>query len=217
MIFQYFLLFFIVDEELCTLREKMEQDYKDISIRDLCVQRSGGCDVMFFSLDENYCTMMSKMTDAKGSKMFKDLWGKYGRKLKDEVVTMEIIFKNLWLPLCDELKLVIQQFLSGETSTEDINEYLKMFHTDYEALEQEFLLLSKVFIHGTEHHLDERKIEVKAAIHRVKKYKKLFDTREAAQVILLLQEKLGLKGDFSVVANLDKVSIAHCVCEAWLL
>jgi hypothetical protein len=206
--FTIFVILFLVDQERRILREKIERDCNELSIRDLCVKKSGRYDVAFFNLEEKFCTMISRITEIKYSRIFDKLWRKYGEKLKDKVLTMEVIFENLWLPVCEKLMLINQQFLSGDMLLKDIDKYLKLFDTDYEALEEEFLLLLTFFSDDTASYVNnEVKRKLGAIIERVKNYKKLFDARDAAQAILSLQEKIGLKGDFSAIEHLEKVSV----------
>jgi hypothetical protein len=152
--------------------------------------------------------MMARITEIKCSRIFDKLWRKYGEKLKDKVLTMEVIFENLWLPICDKLMLISQQFLSGDMLLKDIEKYLKMFGTDYEALETEMLLLLTFFSDKTASSVNnEVKNELIVRIERVKNYKDLFDAHDAAQAILSLREKIGLEGDFSAIEKLEKVSL----------
>ena len=194
------------------MREKNEEDYNNLSIRTLCVKRSGGYDVMFFSLDEKFCTMISGITEIKNSRIFDKLWRKNGGKLKDKVLTMEEIFENLWLPICDQLMSINQQFLSGDMLLKDVDKYLKLFDTDYQALEKEFLLLSSFFSDNTTFNVNEVKRRLGTKIERVKSYKELFDARDAAQTILLLRQKIGLEGDFSEIENLEEVTSLYTSC-----
>ncbi len=208
------MFYFLVDGELGILRKKIEQDYNDVSIRDLCSERSGSHQVNFFKLEEKYCKMVSGITEIKCSRIFGRLWQKYGEKFKDETVTMEIIFDKMWLRICDKLNSVSQQFLSGNMRLKDVDKYLKMFDPDYEALEKEFVLLSG-FLNGKTTPLDQVKKGLRVTIERVKNYKKLFDARDAAEAILDLRKRMGLQGDFSAVENLEEVRfLLFCACSA---
>ena len=200
--------FVLVDAELRILREKIVQNYNELSIRDLCAKRSGRYDVMFFKLDHKYCEMMSKITEIKCSLIFNKLWQKYGEILKDEVITMEIIFNKMWSRICEELKSTNQQFLDGEMRLQKIDEYSNMFK-NYDALQEEFMLLSKHFSETTTS-LVKGKLGV--IIKKVKNYKELFDAQQAAQTILQLKKTVGLEGDFSEVEKIEKVRLYFLVC-----
>ena len=204
------LYLFLVDNEL--LHKKIEQDYNNLSIRDLCCKRSESHVVTFFNLEEKFCAMMSGITEIKSSRIFDKLWRKNGGKLKDKVLTMEEIFENLWLPICDQLMSINQQFLSGDMLLKDVDKYLKLFDTDYQALEKEFLLLSRFFSDSTAFNVSEVKRTLGTKIERVKSYKELFDARDAAQTILLLRETIGLEGDFSEIENLEEVTSLYTSC-----
>ncbi len=191
------------------MREKNEQSYNELSIRDLCTERSGVCEIVVFNLDEKFTKMVSRITGMKRSRIFNKLWLKYGENVRSEKVTMEIIYDNIWLGICEELKSVNQQFLDGEMQLEKLDEYLDMFKMDYDALEKEFILLSSCF-RDTTTNLDHVKEKLGTRIKQVKNYKKLFDARQAAETILGLQKRLGLEGDFSEVEKIEKVSIFCC-------
>ena len=199
------MLYFLVDEEIFALREKFVQDYDELSIRDLCTRRSGEYNVLFFKLNDKFYEMVSRITEIKRSHIFNKLWQKYSEKLKNEVVTMEDIFKKVWSIILDKLKLINQQFLDGEMQFKKVDKYLNMCKTDYDALEEEFMLLSRYFS-GTAH-LDEVTKTLAVRIRKVKRYKKLSDARQAAQAILDLQKKMGLKGDFAEVEGIKEVRL----------
>ena len=204
-----FAILFLVDEGLRVWREKIEQDIVHVAIGDLCVKSSKRHIVTFFNLEleEKFCTMMSGVLKIKRSRIFRLLWQKKGKKVKDKVLTMEVIFDDLWLPICNKLVLINQQFLSGDMLLKDVDRYLKLCESDYEALKNEFLLLSKFFSDDTSFCVNELETELRVGVERVMNYKKLFDARDAAKAILLLRETIGLKGDFSAIENLDKVSL----------
>ena len=200
-------IFFSVDDELRVLRKKIDQDYDDLSICELCTPET--CDVKYFELDEMSCEMVSKMPALKGSRMFNNLWQKYGGSIRDSVVSVEMIF-TIWSKICDELQSKNQEFIDGKMQLQKVDEYIKMFKNDYKALEDEFMLLSKYFGDETTK-LDHVKEELGLVINKMKSYKKLFDTRQAAQAILELRERLDLKGDFSDVEGIEQVRILSYV------
>ncbi len=195
-------MFFLVDKELHVFRDKIVQDHNELRICDLC---TGGYDIIYFNLDGKFNEMVSNITKLKRSQIFNALWKKYGDKLKDETVTMEIILDKVWLRTCEELQSINKTFLNGEMQLKKINEYLSMFTKDYNALEEEFLLLSRYFNDRT--NLDQIKKKLGAIIKKVKSYNKLFDARQAAQAILDLQKAMGLEGDFSQVESIEKVRL----------
>ena len=204
-----FLLFshcFLVDDELGVLRERIGQDYNDLSIRDLCPPgTSRGRNMIFFKLDDKSYEMVSKMPKMKSSRIFNLLWQKHCEKLKDEIVTMEMLF-DIWSQICDSLILINQKFHDGEMQLREVDKYVEMFKTDYTALEDEFTLLSNYFDGATAHLVQERK-KLGVVINKVKSYRKLFEARQAAQAILDLQKALNLKGGFSEVERIEKVRV----------
>ncbi len=211
-----FVLFFLVDEELRVLRDKIAQDYNELPICKLCCKRSGGYDMMYFKIDDKFYRMATMITELKRSQIFNALWGKYSEKLKDEVVTMEIIFSKMWSTIYGKLNSINQQFIDGEMQLKKVDKYLNIFKMDYNALEKEFVLLSRYF-NGTRH-LDETKKKLGAVIKKVKSYKKLFHAQQAAQAILDLQKAMGLEGDFSQVEKIKKVRLKYFVSSLlWFL
>ena len=173
---------------------------------DLCTEKSGRHDMVFLKLDDKFYEMVSKIAEMKRSRIFNILWKKYGEKLKDEVVTMEIIFTEIWSKICGKLQSINRQLLDGEMKLKKLDKYLAMFKTDYVAFKEEFMLLSRYF-NDTAMHLDQIEEKLGVRIRKVKRYKKLFDARQAAQAILKLQKAMGLTGDFSEVEKIEKVRL----------
>ena len=152
--------------------------------------------------------MVSNITEMKSSRIFNVLWKKYGEHFNRKSVTMKIILYEVWLKICEELQSINQKFLNGNMKLRVIDEYLNIFEMDYEALKKEFMLLSKYFNGAADLEQTEEKLVLR--IRKVKCYLKLYDAQQAAQAILKLQKALGLKGDFSKVESIDKVSIYSC-------
>ena len=191
------------------MREKIKQDLTNLSICDLCNPgRSGGCDDVFFKLDGKYNEMVLKIPEIKDSHFFKKLWEKHGRKWcdRDDVVTVELLF-TIWSKICLKLKSKNQRFVSGEMQLKKIDKYVKTFK-DYKALEEEFVLLSS-FFSDTTTHLDQVKQKLGLVINKVKSYKNLFNTQQAAQAILELQIALDLQGDFSEIKGIEEVRLIY--------
>ncbi len=193
------------------------QDYNELAICDLCAKRSGGYDVMYFKLDDKFYEMVSKIPELKRSRIFNALWKKYGEKLNnEEAVTMEIILNKMWSRICDKLNSINEQFIDGEMQLKKVDKYLNIFGMDYNALQEEFMLLSRYF-YGTRH-LDQINKKLRAVIKKVKSYKKLFHAQQAAQAILDLQKAMGLEGDFSQVEKIEEVGLKYFVSSLlWFL
>jgi hypothetical protein len=165
--------------------------------------------MVFLKRDDKFYEMVSKITEIKSSQIFNKLWKKYGEKLKDKVVTMEIILNKIWSRICEKLKSINKKFLDGEMQLKKVYKYLDMFNkTDYNALEEEFMLLSRHFSGPTQ--LDEVTKKLGISIKKVKSYKQLFDAWQAAHAIQDLQKVMGLKGDFSEVENVKEVEYTLC-------
>ena len=158
--------------------------------------------MIYFKFDENSYEMVSKMPAIKGSRFFKNLWQKYGKSVKDNVVSVDMIF-TIWSKICEKLDLRNKEFLNGKMQLKKIDKYIKMFQMDFKALEDEFMLLSKYF--GKTTQLDQVQKKLEHVMNKVKSYRKLFDTQQAAQAILELREALHLEGDFSEVERIEKV------------
>ena len=142
------------------------------------------------------------MPAIKGSRFFEDLWQKYGKSVKDNVVSVDMIF-TIWSKICEKLDSRNKEFLNGKMQLKKIDKYIKMFQMDFKALEDEFMLLSKYF--GKTTQLDQVQKKLEHVMNKVKSYRKLFDTQQAAQAILELREALHLEGDFSEVERIEKV------------
>ena len=200
---QFFIPCFLVDDKLRVLRDKIKQDHTNLSIRVLCTPtRSGKCHDEFFNLDEKSNEMVLKIPAVKDSQIFKKLWEKYSGRIKDGVVTVEMLYK-IWSKISKKLKSKNQDIVSGEMQVKKIRKYVDMFKMDYKALEDEFMLLSKYFNGAT--HLDQVKKKLGVVIDKVKSYEKLFSTQQAAQAILQLQQALDLQGDFSEIEEIEEV------------
>lgn len=159
--------------------------------------------MIFFRLNDKSYEMVSKISEINGSRFFKNLWQKYGGSLRDNVVSVDMIF-TVWSKICMKLDTRNQEFLNGNMQLKKVDKYIKMFQMDYKALENEFMLLSKYFGDKTTQ-LDEVKKKLGLVIDKVKSYEKLFDTQQAALAILELREALDLQGDFSEVERIKKV------------
>ena len=162
--------------------------------------------MLFFNLDERFHKMVSKITDIKSSLIFKTLWEKHGGELNDEIVKMEIIFENIWLPICKKISEINKEFLDGEMELKKVDEYLNICK-NYDAMELEFILISRHFNETA--NLEKVKKKLKIIMGKVKSYKKLFDARQAAEAIMQLQNRMGLKGDFSEVKWIEEVRLFH--------
>lgn len=147
--------------------------------------------------------MACRVTEIKRSLLFEKLWLKYSANVNDKEVTLEIIFTEIWLKIREKLKLIHRQFLNGEIQVNKIDKYLRLFEMDYDAFEKEFMLLSRFFQHTVS--LEQAKKIVSDRMAEVKSYKKLSAAHQAARVILELQQKMDLKGDFSEVEKIEKV------------
>ena len=66
------------------------------------------------------------------------------------------------------------------------------------------MLLLKYF-GGKTTQLDQVQKKLEHIMNKVKSYRKLFDTQQAAQAILELRDTLHLEGDFSEVERIEKV------------
>lgn len=160
--------------------------------------------------------MVSKIPEIKDSRIFDKLWQKYGKRFRDDdVVTIEKLYA-IWLKVCERLASKTQEFLSGKMQLRKVDKYVNMFEMNYTALEDEFALLSS-FFDGAKTQL--AKAKLRFVIKKVKRYRNLFDTRQAAQAILKLQEALDLQGDFSEVTSIEKVRvyILFCACSHALI
>ena len=152
--------------------------------------------------------MVLNLTDIKNSQIFRVMWEKYGKELKKELVTMEIIFSKMWSRICKELQLICQQFHDGKVKLREIDECLNMFKMDYDALIDDIILLSRFFKNTAQ--LEQIENKLVDIMEKVKSYKKLVNARQAAHAIVNLENVIGLKGDFSQVRNIEKVWHIHC-------
>ena len=201
MTFTFFPIIFLVDKKLQSLRDKIVMDVDEISILELCIEKFKRYDVVIFELDDRTCEMVLEITELKRSSMFVKLWSKYCKELKEEVITMEVIFDKIWSKVCEKLKLISTQILNGEMQLKKLDKYLNMFGLDYTTLKSELILLLRYF-NGTAINLKKVTKNLNIVINKVKNYKKLSNTRQAAQTVLQLQEAMGLHGDFSEVKKI---------------
>ena len=158
----------------------------------------------FFNLDDKFDEMVSKVIKIKDSRIFNVLWKEYGESLKDEVVTMEIIWCQMWSRICEELRSICKQFYNGEMKLRKVDEYLDIFKNDNDAIINEFIQLSE-FFNPNMGQLDQIRKQLEDIIEKMKSYKKLFNTQQAADAVLRLQKVMGLEGDFSQVRSIEKV------------
>ena len=179
-------------------------NFDEISILELCIARSGRYEVLIFEFDDITYQMVSKITELKRSSMFIQLWSKYCKELRLEVVTTKIIFEKIWSKICEKLKLISTQILNGEMQLRKLDKYLDMFGLDYTTLQPELIFLLSYFS-STAINLDKVKKDLSIVINKVENYKKLSNARQAAQTILQLREAMDLRGDFSEVEKIEEV------------
>ena len=195
---------FLVDKEIRVLRDKICQDCNKLPVRDLCTKRAEKYYMNFFNLDDKFDEMVSKVIKIKDSRIFNVLWKEYGESLKDEVVTMEIIWCQMWSRICEELRSICKQLYNGEMKLRKVDEYLDIFKNDNDAIINEFIQLSE-FFNPNMGQLDQIRKQLEDIIEKMKSYKKLFNTQQAADAVLRLQKVMGLEGDFSQVQIIEKV------------
>ena len=174
---------------------------------ELCIE---GRYVLIFELDDKTYQMVLKISELNRSSMFVKLWSKYCKELKEEVITLEIIFDKIWSKICEKLKLISTQILNGEMQLRKLDKYLDMFGLDYTTLQPELVFLLSYFS-GTTISLNKIKKDLSIVINKVKNYKKLSNTRQAAQIILQLQKAMGLRGDFSEVKKIEEVRLNYII------
>ena len=147
--------------------------------------------------------MVSKVTELQKSRLFNVLWKTFGKELKGQVVTMEIISNQMWSRICKELELKCNKFSEGDVKLREIDGYLDTFRTNYDAVVKEFMLLSQYF--NGKREFDRIKNKLVAIMEKVKNYKELFHAQEAARAILHLQKVFSLTGDFAKVKSIEQV------------
>ena len=172
---------FSVDEELRVVRDKIVQDYNELPIRDLCIRTSGKYNIKYFNLDGKFEAMVAIISELRNSRIFKVFWNEFGEKIEDNEVTMEIIFSQMWLGICEELQAICKQFSDGDVQLSKIEEYLDVCKGDYDALVNEFTLLSKYCIDKEclDRGLDDRKLnQIRRnfvdMMKKVKRYKSFY-------------------------------------------
>ncbi|XP_046860850.1 E3 ubiquitin-protein ligase rnf213-alpha-like [Xenia sp. Carnegie-2017] len=203
--------FTAVDQEFSILQKKVEQDYHKLRLCEIVKKnKNSELDFCFFEMSTSILLKISKICQIEKSRIFKLLWKNYGEKVKndEQVVSIKMIEKKV-CEIEETLETVNKDFFNGEMKLKKTDEFLNSFEMCYKSLEEEFRMLSNHFAYPEKNDVDEN---LRKTLNKLKKYKELLEAEESAMVILNLRDEYGLKGDFSEVKNIPKItSMDMCI------
>ncbi|XP_073689267.1 E3 ubiquitin-protein ligase rnf213-alpha [Garra rufa] len=164
--------------------------------------------VTYFELDEDVRFMAKVLNQYKDSYIFKMCWVKqaavFAENAKDDaiipseeelVITLEDLHSEIFEPCHDSYKKVYTRLKDGSITFEEVDVTFKAYKGKYDELEAEVSIICKL-------DRNDDQCWVQTRIQQIKQYHELHLAVESAQVVIMVQQTLGLQGDFQVLEKL---------------
>ncbi|XP_067087748.1 E3 ubiquitin-protein ligase rnf213-alpha-like [Osmerus mordax] len=196
--------------ELMTLDQFMEvQSFEQLSSPVAGV-------VTYFDLDETIKEMAEVLLTFEKSFIFKMCWveearlyasGNANGELEEAGVfdikaTPDMIYKNIFQPCFAKYEEIYKCLKNGSLRLGEVDALFKAYKGKYEGLAEELEIMCKI-----DKSSDKQWIQRRA--QQIEQYHELHLAVTSAQVIMLVQETLGLQGDFQVLQTLLEVTHAN--------
>ena len=185
------------------LPERSEMDVSCWPIRDLVRSRSVkekvSPEVIFFQLSPKAKCMMKSLNELRHSELLPRLWKENGNRALDRVnekrgdkglLSVDDIEELIWTPSKQELDSLVERFLSGFITLEELDKYFKVL-CEKRCVAKEINLITS----GSASLINQR-------IDQIEQYYELKKHVDAARSILEFKNLLGLKGNFQLVEDL---------------
>ena len=203
--FHFFFLFISVD--VVFLSKKAGIDVSCLPIKDLTHSRRVQgtlCPVVkFFELSPKTKVMMSSLSKLSDSVLLRRFWRENGHRAleraKQESECNELLGVNdieelIWTPSKEKLQFLVERFLKGTISFEEVDKYFNLF-SEKQGLVKEIKLITSQNDQVSELLLNQR-------IEAIDQYYELQNCIDAAQSILEFKVAVGLEGNFKLVEDL---------------
>ncbi|XP_040919421.1 E3 ubiquitin-protein ligase rnf213-alpha isoform X2 [Toxotes jaculatrix] len=172
--------------------------------------------VTYFNLDEEIREMAEVLYTFKDSYIFKVCWEQRAKLLATEemeeddpdeqevvdiMATPETIHNDIFVHCYDDYKNIYTCLKNGSIRLEEVNQLFKVYRGKYEELAQDLDIMCRVDKSNDKQWIHSR-------VQQIEQYHELHLAVASAQIIMMVKETLGLKGDFRVLKTLTEASEA---------
>ncbi|XP_068694638.1 E3 ubiquitin-protein ligase rnf213-alpha-like [Montipora foliosa] len=193
--------------DLGVLSKKAEIDVSRLSIEELAhsrfVQGKVYPVVKFFELSSNTKVMMSSLSKLSDSVLLRRFWRENGNRALEhakqgsecnELLGVNDIEELIWTPSKEKLQFLVERFLRGSISFEEVDKYFNLF-SEKQGLVKEIKLI-------TSQNDEVSQVLINQRIEEIYQYYELQNCIDAAESILEFKTKVGLEGNFQLVEDL---------------
>ena len=180
-------------------------------IRDLVRSRSVNeewyPEVKFFQLSSKTKCMMASLSKLRDSELLRRFWKENGTRALDRaqqkrenkgLLSVDDVEELVWTPSKRELDSLVESFLSGVMTFEEVDEYFKVL-SEKRYLGKEMNLIAS----------DDASL-IEKRIGEIGQYYELENNVDTARIILQFKTSVGLEGNFKLVEDIkDQVCCYH--------
>ena len=208
--------------DLAEIKEKLDKDPLDCKLSEMCYKRSAGEEpiVKFFGLSAMNKRMIQSLYCVQGSILFVALWQKCVQKAADISkgkginggLTIDNVFGLVWTPCYRKWQDLWMRIISGEIHLKEVNEQFRRFVEDQKLLDAEIEITLACFC-------DKEGLEESDLYHRIDQIKqslKLNEWSDAAEIVLLFKNEMGLEGDFQGLEDFHDQVIVFVFCVLYV-
>ena len=173
-------------------------------VRSKCVKEKVYSVVLFFQLSPKAKCMMESLSKIRDSELLRRFWKENGNRALDRagekrenkgLLSVDDVEELVWTPSKQELDSLVERFLSGVMTFEEVDKYFKVL-CEKRCIAKEINLISS----GNASLINQR-------IGQIEQYYELEKYVDAARSILEFKDSVGLEGNFQLVEDLK-----HQVC-----
>ena len=208
--------------DLAEIKEKLNKDPLACQLSEICYKRSAGEEpiVKFFGLSAMNKRMIQSLYCVQGSILFVALWQKCVQRAADISkdkefnggLTIDSVFELVWTPCYRRWLDLWMRIISGEIRLKEVNEQFGRFVGDQRRLDAEIETTLACFS-------DKEGVEESDLYHRIDQIKqslKLSECSEAAEIVLLFKNEMGLEGDFQGLEDFHDQVIVFVFCVLYV-
>ena len=197
---------------LVELKRDLEREYDDQKIRDLCVEESGKVEMKCFTAArplDDFAPHFSIMMTTKRSNLFIRLLERRLRQVINSSTDLTIasISTLVWKPTFEHCQVLIDSLINLTIKLADVDKHFGDFKGQ---IETQVANLASGMWECLQSAPNQGKLQY--ALDRVRKYWKLCEYRDGADVFLELKEVLNLHGDFKGVEKFSTEVILTSFC-----
>ncbi|XP_053706651.1 E3 ubiquitin-protein ligase rnf213-alpha isoform X2 [Synchiropus splendidus] len=159
--------------------------------------------VTYFNLPQEVREMSLALCRFRESHIFQKFWKKHVlRMVSDDVVNIETIYSDIFLPCLSDYKKTCEALKNGTIRLEMVNKLFKHFNDKYEDLANDLGIMCRVD-DATDREWIQKRVE------QIKQSHQLHLAVASAKFIKSVKQTLCLRGDFTVLDILLKVETAE--------